>query len=248
MSERSKNHNFYFRTNAEYIVPSYIDYHLMALKSKAAQDFVPIKEIRDGVVIMKDGTLRMVLMASSVNLALKGADEQTAVLLQFQSFLNSLDFSTQIFIQSRRLDIRPYLKRLEERLHEEMNDLLKIQIREYMNFIKTVTLSTNIMNKLFLIVVLYSPPKSVTESSTTVGVKGIKALFGIKKEIKKPILSLGAIEAFEEAKSQLEQRAGIINSGLARTGVRVVLLGTEELSELYYHIFNPGEDEKKFTE
>ncbi len=215
----------------------------MAIKSKAAQDFVPIKELRDGVVIMKDDTLRMVLMASSVNLALKGADEQTAVLIQFQSFLNSLEFSTQIFIQSRRLDIRPYIARLEERLHAEMNDLLKIQIREYMGFIKTVTQSTNIMNKLFLIVVPYSPPKSVTASDTAGGGKGILSFFGAKNVVKAPVLSQSAIEAFEEAKSQLEQRAGIISQGLSRTGVRVKLLGTEELSELYYNIFNPGEGE-----
>jgi len=93
----------------------------MAVKSKAAQDFIPIKEIRDGVVILKDGTIRMLLMASSVNLALKSADEQQAILMQFQSFLNSLEFSTQIFIQSRRLDIKPYLTLLDERLKEEMN-------------------------------------------------------------------------------------------------------------------------------
>ncbi len=217
----------------------------MSVKSKAAQDFVPIREIRDGVVIMKDGTLRMVLMASSVNLALKGADEQAAVLMQFQSFLNSLEFSTQIFIQSRRLDIRPYLARLEERLHAEMNDLLKIQIREYMGFIKTVTQSTNIMNKLFLVVVPYSPPKSVTASNVTGGGKGFFGLFRGSGEAKKPVLSQSAVEAFEEARSQLEQRTGIVSQGLSRTGVRVVPLGTEELSELYYRIFNPGEDEKR---
>ncbi len=219
----------------------------MSVKSKAAQDFVPIKEIRDGVVIMKDGTLRMVLMASSVNIALKGADEQMAILLQFQSFLNSLEFSTQIFIQSRRLDIRPYLSLLEERLRAEMNDLLKIQIREYMGFIKTVTQSTNIMNKLFLVVVPYAPPKSVTANNETGGSKGIMALLSKKKEVKNPVLSQGAMEAFEEAKSQLEQRAGIISQGLSRTGVRTKPLGTEELTELYYHIFNPGEGEQRAT-
>jgi hypothetical protein len=217
----------------------------MAIKSKAAQDFVPIKEIRDGIVILKDGTMRMVLMASSINLALKSDDEQTAILLQFQSFLNSLEFSTQIFIQSRRLDTRPYISRLEERLKEEMNDLLKIQIREYMNFIKTVTASTNIMNKLFLVVVPYSPPKPVTASAPSEG--GILGgLFG-KKSQAKPVLSQGAMEAFEEAKSQLEQRAGIISQGLTRTGVRMVPLGTEELTELYYHLFNPGEEEKQIA-
>lgn len=216
----------------------------MAVKSKAAQDFVPIKEIRDGVVILKDGTIRMLLMASSVNLALKSGDEQQAVLMQFQSFLNSLEFSTQIFIQSRRLDIRPYLKLLDGRFQEETNDLLKIQIHEYMGFIKTIAQSTNIMSKLFIIVVPYVPPKSVT--STTSSSNPFSSLFGKKPE-KEAGPSRNAIEAFEEARTQLEQRAGIISQGLSRTGVRVVPLGTEELIELYYRLFNPGEDEKKIS-
>lgn len=212
----------------------------MAVKSTASQNFVPIKEIRDGIVILKDGTMRMVLMASSVNLALKSADEQSAILMQFQSFLNSLEFSTQIFIQSRRLDIQPYIARLEERFREEVNDLLKIQIREYMNFIRTVTKSTNIMNKLFLVVVPYAPPKSVTASDSKGGMFG----FGAKK-VKNPVLSKDAMDAFEEARTQLEQRAGIVVQGLSRTGVRIVPLGTEELTELYYRLLNPGEAEKQ---
>ena len=87
----------------------------MAPQSKATQDFVPIKEVRDGVVVLKNGSMRAVLMCSSVNFALKAQDMQEAIVLQFQSFLNSLDFSIQIFIQSRRLDIRPYVTLLEER-------------------------------------------------------------------------------------------------------------------------------------
>ncbi len=217
----------------------------MAVKSQASQEFVPIKEIRDGVVILKDGTMRMVLMASSVNLALKSGDEQMGVLMQFQSFLNSLEFSTQIFIQSRRLDIRPYLARLDARLVQEMNDLLKVQIREYINFIKTVTESTNIMNKLFLVVIPYAPPKSITATEGSGG--GMFGnLFGKKTETKSA-LTKSAVEAFEEARSQLEQRVGIVSQGLSRTGVRIAPLGTEELTELYYHLFNPGEDEKKIS-
>lgn len=214
----------------------------MTVKSTAAQEFVPVKEIRDGVVILKDGTMRMLLMASSVNIALKSEDEQSAILMQFQNFLNSLEFSTQIFIQSRRLDIRPYLMLLEERLREEVNDLLKIQIREYINFIRTVAKSTNIMNKLFLIVVPYTPPKPVTAGAPQ---KGLFGFGGNKAEHLKPALSQETIDAFEEARSQLEQRAGIVSQGLSRTGVRVVALGTEELTELYYRLFNPGESEKQ---
>lgn len=218
----------------------------MAIKSKSAQEFIPIKEIRDGVVILADGTLRMLLMASSINLALKSNDEQTGILLQFQSFLNSLEFSTQIFIQSRRLDIRPYLTLLEGRLHEETNDLLKIQIREYMSFVKTIAQSTNIMSKLFIIVVPYAPPQSVT-SIDGEEKGGLLNKFLGKKQSTRPTLSKDAISAFEEARSQLEQRAGIVRQGLSRTGVRVVPLGTEECIELYYRLFNPGETEKQIA-
>ncbi len=216
----------------------------MAVKSKAAQEFVPIKEIRDGVVILKDGTIRSLLIASSVNLALKSEEEQIAILGQFQSFLNSLEFSTQIFIQSRRLDVRPYLTLLEGRLKEELNELLKIQIHEYMNFIQKITQTTNIMSKIFIVVVPFVPPKSVTSSGGSTSLLG---MFGAKKE-QSVAPSPSAVEAFEEAKSQLEQRVGIIKQGLARTGVRVVPLGTEELTELYYRLFNPGEAEKSVAQ
>jgi len=129
----------------------------MAVKSKATQDFVPVKEVRDGIMIMKDGSMKLILMASSLNLALKSYDEQSSIILQFQNFLNSLDFSIQIFIRSRRYDIRPYIALLEEREREQLNDLLKIQTREYMNFVKNFTDTTNIMTKDFFVVVPYHP-------------------------------------------------------------------------------------------
>src|SRR5882724_10911691 len=129
----------------------------MAINAKAAQDFVPIKEIRNGVIILKDGGLRAVLIASSINLSLKSNDEQTAIINQFQSFLNGLDFSTQIVVQSRRLDIRPYLLTLETREKEQTEKLLKIQTREYIDFIKSFTDQVNIMTKTFFVVVPYSP-------------------------------------------------------------------------------------------
>ena len=110
----------------------------MAVAAKTTQEFVPIKEIRQGVVILKDGSLRAIVMCSSLNFALKSADEQQSIMFQFQNFLNSLDFSIQIFIQSRKLDIRPYIALLEGREKEQSNDLMKIQTREYIEYIKTI--------------------------------------------------------------------------------------------------------------
>lgn len=210
------------------------------VKSKATQEFVPIKEIRDGVVILKDGSMRMILMASSINFALKSEDEQAAVLLQFQNFLNSLEYSTQIFIQSRRLDIRPYLSLLKERLKAQLSDLMRIQIEEYINFIREFTEEAHIMTKTFFVIIPYASTGLSTKKTSAFSglsnlLSGKKGASTTKKERE--------LEAFEEARSQLEQRTNVIKSGLARTGVRAVPLGTEEVTELYYKFFNPGESE-----
>ena len=128
----------------------------MALKAKATQEFVPIKEIRDGIVVLKSGELRAVVLANSVNLSLKSAEEQRATIMQFQNFLNTLDFPVQISVQSRRLDIRPYLLLLENRMKIQNEPLLKLQTREYIGFIKDFTDSVNIMTKTFFVVVPYT--------------------------------------------------------------------------------------------
>src|SRR6185369_7111568 len=121
----------------------------MAINAKTTQEFVPIKEIRQGVIVLKDDSLRGIVIASSLNFALKSADEQQSIIYQFQNFLNSLDFSVQIFIQSRKLDIRPYIALLEGRLKEQVSDLLKIQTREYIGFVKNFTENSSIMTKTF---------------------------------------------------------------------------------------------------
>jgi hypothetical protein len=195
--------------------------------SKAAQDFVPIKEIRDGVVILKDGSMRSLVMVSSLNFALKSPDEQQAIIMQFQNFLNSLDFSIQISLQSRELDIRPYIALLEGRYKDELGDLMKIQIKEYIQFIKSFVESSDIMTKTFFVVVPFSP--TVMSGGLNIG--------GSKKESG----SKAKADNFEENRLQLEQRMGVVQQGLTRCGLRSVQLGTEEAVELYYKIFNPGE-------
>ncbi len=204
----------------------------MPVSSKATQEFVPVKEVRNGIVVLKDGGLRSVLMASSVNLALKSQDEQHAVLYQFQSFLNSLDFSVQILVQSRRLDIRPYLLMLENRMQEQTEPLLKVQTREYIGFIRSFTEQVSIMTKSFYIVVPYTAPVLGT------GGGGLKSFLpGTPKTTQSQDETL----AFEESRTQLEQRVGVVQEGLSRTGIRSVQLGTEEVVELLYKTFNPGE-------
>jgi len=207
------------------------------VKAQATQDFVPIKEVRDGIVILKDGSLRALLMASSINLALKSSDEQQAIIGQFQNFLNSLEFTVQFFIESRELDIRPYIGLLEDRYTQELDDLMKIQIREYIAFIKDFTERANIMTKNFFIVVPYDPALIAR------GV-GVGATLSTLIPNNKASSAALTDEQFEQYRTQLEQRLSVVEQGLVRTGVRVVKLGTEEVIELFYKLFNPGELEK----
>ncbi len=206
-------------------------------KAKASQEFIPIKEIRDGVVILKDGGMRLGLIVSSINFALKSADEQTAILLQFQNFLNSLDFDIQLFVESRKLDIAPYLTMLEERLVAQTNDLMKVQTREYIEFIKKFTETTDIMSKSFFVIVPFNPSIiSGAKSQSLIG----RFWPGSQQS---PSVEQDQLNNFEENRTQLEQRAAVVAGGLGAAGLRVSQLGTEELVELYFKMFNPGERE-----
>ncbi|MBA3733106.1 hypothetical protein H0W91_01885 [Patescibacteria group bacterium] len=207
----------------------------MAVSSKATQEFVPIKEVRDGIVMLKDGSMRGIVLASSLNFSLKSEDERNAIILQFQDFLNSLDFTVQISIQSRRLDIRPYIALLEDRYKEQINDLMKIQTREYIEFVQKFTETTNIMTKSFFIIVPYDPALINLSGGVAGGLFKKKSADDERKNKE---------ASFEENRTQLEQRVSVVEQGLSRCGIRVIRLGTEEVIELFYKIFNPGDTEK----
>lgn len=200
-----------------------------------AQQFLAIETVREDVVVLKDGGFRVVLMCSSLNFALKSTDEQDAIIFQYQNFLNSLDFPLQIIIHSRRLNVAPYLESLKERQKEEDNELLKIQIGEYVEFIKTFVDMTNIMSKTFYVSVPFTPP--LLEQSGGIG--GFLSSIGVggKK-------AGSAATSFEEFKNQLWQRVDTVVGGLQRIGVRSAPLNTEELVELFYGLYNPTEFEK----
>jgi len=202
-------------------------------RAKPSQDFVPIEQVRDGIMVLKDGTVRAVLMASSINIVLKSEDEQAAILRQFENFLNSLDFSIQIFIQSRELDIRPYLALLEQQLEKQQTELMKIQVREYMDFVRGFVGGASIMTKGFYVVVPYNPPSLEMSSNP----KGLGSIFKTQNKGEVHI----SMQLFEEYRSQIEQRIAMVVQGLSRTGVRAAQLGTEEIIELFYRLFNIGE-------
>ena len=209
----------------------------MALNARASQEFVPIQEIQDGIVVLKDGSMRAILMASSINISLKSEDEQNAILLQFQNFLNTLDFSIQISMQSRKFDITSYLALIEEALKAQTEPLLKIQTQEYIKFIREFNESTNVMTKHFFLVVPFNKV-SVAE--------GVTGLFDKILPVNKKVDLEEKEKQFSENRSQLEQRVALVQQGLSRLGIRTAQLRTEDEVELFYRVFNPGDAESSF--
>ncbi|MES2225502.1 MAG: hypothetical protein V4480_01700 [Patescibacteria group bacterium] len=200
--------------------------------SKSTQSFVPVQEVRNGVVILKDGGYRGIMMCSSLNFALKSEDEQKAIIGGFQNFLNTLDFPIQIVIHSRKMDIRPYLNLLAEREQVQESELMRIQLREYIAFIRNFIEGADIMTKTFYIVVPYSVV-NIRQAASTLPFIGHRAASDAS----------GTDSSFEETRVQLEQRMSLVAGGLASSGLRAVPLGTEEIIELLYRSFNLGDME-----
>ncbi len=196
----------------------------------STQRYVDVDSVKDNVIILKNGSLRAVLMVSSINFDLKSAEEQDAIIASYQNFLNSLDFSVQIIVNSRRFDINPYLKMLREKEMLQENELLKMQIAEYHDFIKSLVDVSQIMSKMFYIVVPFYPVENkkggIIDRITNVIMPEKKFIFN--KEI------------FETYKNQLWQRVEQVQTALNGTGIRMVLLKTDELIELLYNSYNPS--------
>jgi len=205
-------------------------------RAQSTQSLVLIDQIRDGVVILKKGGLRALIKCSSINLSLKARDEQDAIIFEFQNFLNSLDFSIQIFINSRFLNIDDYIEMLKEKEREQSNDLLRIQTAEYITFIKDFVESTNIVSTDFYVVVPFELAEALGKGSGG----GILSLFGMGK---KP----GAMDVkqFLHFKNQLTQRVEFVRTGLHRMGITTKILPTDELIMLYWNLYNPQNLQKR---
>ncbi len=196
----------------------------------STQQFLEIEDIKEGIIILKNKSLRGVIMVSSLNFALKSEDEQNAIIYQFQNFLNSLDFPIEILVQSRKLNITGYLDKLKNVESKQTNELLKAQTKEYINFISNLVANSQIMSKNFFVVVPFY----------TTGLKNISSRAGFfKKKEPAPITE----EQFQRSKYQLRQKMEFVALGLRRCGLRCVSLNTAELIELFWSLYHPEKAE-----
>ncbi len=192
------------------------------------QEFLELDEIREGMVVLKNRTVRGVMLVSSQNFALKSDEEQDAVIAQFQSFLNSLDFSVQIVVQSRKLNLTGYLDQLKELEVNQKNDLLKALTQDYHAFVERLIAGSSIMTKNFFVVVPFSLLETVSLDS--------------QRHIPKITGSLSD-DDLQRMKTQLWQRMELVALGLRRMGLKIAPLNSEELIELFWSWHHPKESE-----
>lgn len=202
----------------------------------STQNTLLIAEIRDGIVIMNDGSFRSVVMVKSVNFDLMSPQEQEAVEYSYQGFLNSLYFPVQIFIRSQKVDLQPYISKLDKIRTEHDNMLLAMLMEDYISYIDQLSQQTNIMDKKFYVVIPYFPTvdvqKAINQSKTFF--TQVAGLFSRKQQH----VTINEAD-LEKAKTELRNRVQAVLQGLLQCGIQGLPLDTQELIELYYDTYNP---------
>lgn len=193
----------------------------------STQKYLDIAEIKEDTVIMRDGSLRAVIVVSSVNFSLKSGDEQNALISSYQNFLNGLEFSIEILMQSRKLDIHGYLDKLRVIMQQQTNELLRMQTQEYIEYITKLIEFASIMNKTFYVIVPLS-----TSAVKTGFFSKLTSLFSPAKQISSQKLG------FESSREEMLKRVNQVSSGLGSMGLKTLVLSTEELIELMYNSYN----------
>jgi type IV secretory pathway VirB4 component len=193
----------------------------------STQAFLDIAEIKEGTIVLRDGSLRGVVVVSATNFSLKSSEEQNALIGSYQSLLNSLDFPIQILMQSRRLDINSYLEKMRGIMQQQTNELLRLQTQEYIEYISKLIEFASIMNKTFYVIVPYSIDAAPTGFFSRLG-----SMFNPAGNIK-----LKQVD-FETHRETLMQRVDQVASELGAMGLRTIVLNTEELVELMYNSYN----------
>jgi len=205
-----------------------------AVNPNSTQNTLQISEIRDNMVVLKDGSFRAVIACQSINFDLMSSREREGVEFSYQNFINSLYFPTQIFIRSQRVDIGPYIDRLVDIRRNQDNMLLNVLMDDYINFIDILSQEANIMDKSFFVIIPYYPAGDLNTLKDQAS-----GFFG--RVFAKPQTQAIKIDqvAYTKAKDEIKNRVDTVTSGLFQMGVKSVQLNTKELGELYYNIYNP---------
>ena len=198
----------------------------------ATQKFLRVRGIRDGVIELESGGLRAIALASSINFALLSGEEQQAKIFAFQDFLNSLEFPVEIVVQTRALNIAKYLEKVREAERVQENELLRMQIAEYAEYISSLVELSNITTTHFYVVIPYSSAAAASAGSSGIFDK-VKSILSPTKKV------VGEEVTFEKGQEEMNLRVSAVVGGLSGMGIRSAMLNTQEVVEVLYSWYNP---------
>jgi len=216
----------------------------MSKETSSSQSLISLQQIRKGVIILKNGSLRSVLEVSGINFDLKSEGEQSSVLMSWRNLINNLDFPLQVVAHSRRVNIKSYLNFLQEKIGQETNNLLKLQGEDYYTFIKGLVTGNNIMKKKFYVIVPYDPIMFKSKTALSQIAEAYKTLLNLRHQAFSATIPLSD-ESFNQHYQQLIIRQNNIVTNLIRMGLRARPLTTKELIELFFNSYNPEAFERE---
>ncbi|OQA44199.1 MAG: hypothetical protein BWY48_00174 [Parcubacteria group bacterium ADurb.Bin305] len=210
----------------------------MAQTKYNSQSLIPIYQIKKGVIILKDGSLRSIVEVAGVNIDLKSPEEQNILFNSWRAILNTLEFSLQVVILSYRLNINPYLTFLKNQIDRESNELLKIQGEDYYNFLTSLVTQNSIMKKRFFLAVPFTPLTFTPTKAAGQLSASFKNMFNFSREAFSQVSPISDQE-FERAYQQLIIRQTNLAGNLNKMGLSCRVLDTKEIIELLYNLYNP---------
>jgi len=216
----------------------------MPKETFSSQSLISLQQIRKGVIILKNGSLRSVLEVSGINFDLKSEEEQSSVLMSWRNLINNLDFPLQVVAHSRRVNIESYLNFLQEKIDQETNNLLKLQGEDHYTFIKGLVTGNNIMKKKFYVIVPYDPIMLKPRTALSQILEAYKTLLNLRHQAFSAIIPLSD-ENFNQHYQQLIIRQNNIITNLTRMGLQSHPLTTKELIELFFNSYNPEAFERE---
>jgi len=216
----------------------------MPKETFSSQSLISLQQIKKGVIILKNGSLRSVLEVSGINFDLKSEEEQSSVLMSWRNLINNLDFPLQVVAHSRRVNIESYLNFLQEKIDQETNNLLKLQGEDHYTFIKGLVTGNNIMKKKFYVIVPYDPIMLKPRTALSQILETYKTLLNLRHQAFSAIIPLSD-ENFNQHYQQLIIRQNNIITNLTRMGLQSHPLTTKELIELFFNSYNPEAFERE---
>lgn len=201
------------------------------------ETMLPISEIRNSTLILKDGGIRAILKVTGLNVDLKNYDEQQIILEQYKRFLNGLQFPIQILVRNTYLDLTNYINYMNQNVGNIDHPILKKQGEEYVNFLQEIdSQQWLIFVKEFYIIVPYYGNEDDNNEINKARRKKFLNVLEAKDSVERIV---GRYRQYLKGEKMLETRCNILMEWLNSIGIPTEKLEVSDIISLLFRCYNP---------